>query len=294
MASDADFASVGLLLHGDGTNGSTTITDNGPGIRTVSVVGNAAISTTQSKFGGASIALDGTGDYLTVPWDAAFSIEASDFTVEMWVYRAASGVSHYIMSGRPAAVSNGWEWRINATNFLQFFHTGGSSITGAVAVPSGQWAHVAVVRSGTTLSMYIDGVAAGSGTVTSGTASTATTLKIGCDNTGTTGFNGWIDEIRFTKGVVRYASAFTPPSAAFANGVGEIQGVIYDDAGAPCARTVRAYRRDTGALVGSTTSDAGTGVYLISTPSLDEVQRVVLDDSGGTLYNDLIDRVIPA
>jgi hypothetical protein len=62
---DPVFNNVSLLLHGNGTNGSTTITDNSPTPKTVTAVGNAQISTAQSKFGGASIAFDGTGDYLT-------------------------------------------------------------------------------------------------------------------------------------------------------------------------------------------------------------------------------------
>jgi hypothetical protein len=49
------FGSVSLLLHGNGTNGSTTITDNSPSPKTVTAVGNAQISTAQSKFGGASM-----------------------------------------------------------------------------------------------------------------------------------------------------------------------------------------------------------------------------------------------
>ena len=75
--------------------------------------------------------------------------------------------------------------------------------------------------------------------------------------------------------------------------MGEVSGVIRDDTGALCARTVRIVNRSTGALIASTTSSASTGAYVLPTPTLDEVQRIVLDDSGGTLYNDIIDRVIP-
>ena len=58
---------VSLLLHGDGANGSTTIVDSSPSPKTVTAVGNAQISTTQSKFGGSSLAFDGAGDYLEAP-----------------------------------------------------------------------------------------------------------------------------------------------------------------------------------------------------------------------------------
>jgi hypothetical protein len=73
-----------------------------------------------------------------------------------------------------------------------------------------------------------------------------------------------------------------------------VAGIITDDTGTPCARTVRLYDRATGAFIAETTSDASTGAYDFSTvSSADEVQRIVLDDSDGTLYNDLIDRIIP-
>jgi hypothetical protein len=72
-----------------------------------------------------------------------------------------------------------------------------------------------------------------------------------------------------------------------------ISGVIYDDTATVAERVVRAYRRSDGVLLGEDTSNAGTGAYSIALPP-GEVYRVVLDDSAGTLYNDLIDRVIPA
>lgn len=71
-----------------------------------------------------------------------------------------------------------------------------------------------------------------------------------------------------------------------------VSGVIYDDTNTECARTVRLYARGGGRLLGETTSDAGTGEYELAAPD-EEVQRVVLDDDSGTLYNDLIDRVLP-
>lgn len=71
-----------------------------------------------------------------------------------------------------------------------------------------------------------------------------------------------------------------------------VSGVMSDDTGSECARIVRLYDRASGHLIGQTTSDAGDGAYAIEAPS-GEVQRVVLDDDAGTLWNDLIDRVIP-
>lgn len=71
-----------------------------------------------------------------------------------------------------------------------------------------------------------------------------------------------------------------------------VSGVVYDDTNAATSRLVRAYCRRDGSLLGETWSDPSDGTYTL--PCLDEeVQRVVLDDDGGTLHNDLIDRILP-
>jgi hypothetical protein len=81
---DPNFANVSLLLYGNGINGSTSIIDSSPSPKTVTAFGNAQISTAQSKFGGSSIAFDGTGDYLTVPDNDNFALGNGNFTIECW------------------------------------------------------------------------------------------------------------------------------------------------------------------------------------------------------------------
>jgi len=70
-------------------------------------------------------------------------------------------------------------------------------------------------------------------------------------------------------------------------------GTILDINGNGVARTVRVYRRDSGALLGSTTSSALTGAYSFSDAYTGEVNVVMLDDSAGTTENDQILRTIP-
>ena len=71
-----------------------------------------------------------------------------------------------------------------------------------------------------------------------------------------------------------------------------ISGNVKDASGANAARTVRIYRRSDGMFIGSTTSDPSTGNYSFDSFYGGEMQRIVLDDDAGTLYNDLIDRVL--
>jgi hypothetical protein len=125
---DPVFNNVSLLLHGNGTNGSTTITDNSPSPKTVTAVGNAQISTAQSKFGGASIAFDGSGDYLTVLNSSQFNFGVDDFTIEAWFYRTSTAQFEIASCGNPGADGFFFTSNTSAINF----GTGSAVVLGAV------------------------------------------------------------------------------------------------------------------------------------------------------------------
>lgn len=72
-----------------------------------------------------------------------------------------------------------------------------------------------------------------------------------------------------------------------------VSGVVKESGSPVSGRKVRAYRRDTGALLGETTSAATTGAYSMTVSYSGEVQVVCLDDDAGTTYNDLIARTTP-
>ena len=74
MAGDSSYASVSLLLHGDGADGSTTFTDNSPTPKTMTVVGNAKISTAQSKFGGAAMYFAASTDHVYAGSSTGFEL----------------------------------------------------------------------------------------------------------------------------------------------------------------------------------------------------------------------------
>ena len=210
-----------LLLHGDGTNGSTTIVDSSKvagSPNTVTAVGNAQISTAQSKFGGASIAFDGTGDYLTLSSNSAFGFSTADFTWEAWVYIAgAQGTDRAFIDVRPSAAAVG-VFYISNTNKLAFFGNPVIGNTGASLAIS-TWYHVALVRASGLWGCYLDGISQW----TSSQAFTfpnAPSMTIGAGQAaavgaGATPFNGYIDDLRITNGVARYTANFTPPTAPF-------------------------------------------------------------------------------
>lgn len=221
---DPNISQVSLLLHGNGTNGSTTITDSSPSPKTVTAVGNAQISTAQSKFGGASIAFDGTGDFLAVPDSEAWNFLAADFTLECWVrINAALSEAKILMSQRSndGNSDRGINFYITATGGLGFdLSTDGSgaTVTATNSVLSTlTWQHVALARSGSTGRFFVDGILNAT-TVNFGSSSifnSSSLFTIGGRGDGLRCLDGYIDDLRITKGVARYTANFTPPTAAF-------------------------------------------------------------------------------
>ena len=183
-------------------------------------VGNAQISTTQSKFGGSSMLFDGTGDWLALPASQNFAFGTGDFTIEGWLYASAlgsvnaHGVFQQGTSLFPASVSNSLALGVNPSGTLVIYakNTNTNSTT---TVSTGLWVHFALVRFGTTTVLYANGTAVI--TVTSDSTNyTGTFFGVGSIfGTSGTNWNGYIDDLRITKGIARYTSNFIPPTTAF-------------------------------------------------------------------------------
>ena len=206
---------MSLLLHCDGTNGSTVITDSSGSPKTVTAVGNAQISTAQSKFGGSSILFDGTGDQLTTPSNNAFAFGTGDFTVEAWVYEPSRVVFPSILEIGYHIAGTGIVFLTNnggnlASIYSEGFYAGAP--TGSLSV----WNHYAWVRSGNFITTYVNGVGGTTSSFTNNLTDTAT-ITIGSVNGGSGNYdtNGYIDDLRITKGVARYTANFTPPTLPF-------------------------------------------------------------------------------
>lgn len=205
---DPSFSYVSLLLHMNGTDGSTTFTDSSSNAITVTGYGNAQISTAQSKFGGASAYFDGSGDYLLSASSLApLQMGTGDFTVEAFI-RPTSSVAGY-------RGLIGLETGDNQTLYIlsgQLVWYSSGTAAGTIAVDT--WYHVATSRQGTNLRTFIDGVLVhtsfNNNNLTFGRA------RVGSNGTSTGEFfQGWMDELRITKGIARYTANFTPPTAAF-------------------------------------------------------------------------------
>jgi len=211
---DPNFANVSLLLHGDGPNGSTTIIDSSPSPKTATAVGDAQISTAESKFGGASIRLDGSGDALRYASNEAFGWGTGDFTVEFWLYYlGGNGYVFFWIQGAPVNVPY-LGYGLNTVSKRPWLWNNGDVLVSNTDVTNSVWQHHAVVRNSGTLTIYLDGISIGSTTFTSDLASSKP-FSLG-DNGSLQQFtNGYIDDFRITKGIARYTANFTPPTAPF-------------------------------------------------------------------------------
>src|SRR3990167_5318752 len=204
-----------LLLHCDGADGSTTFTDNSLSAHTVTANGNAQIDTAQQKFGTASGLFDGTGDYLSIPDHADWDFGTGDFTVDCWVrFSVASGIQTFFSMGTAA---NLFAFYWDGTD-LRCLINGASVVNGAWSPSANVLYHVAVVRSGTTVTIYVDGTSIGSGTSSGDIQPSGNTLVGIQDNVDLVRpMNGWLDEIRVSKGIAIWTSNFSPPTSAYSD-----------------------------------------------------------------------------
>lgn len=182
----------------------------------VGTVGDAKISTVIKKFGSTSMAFDGSGDYLRIKYNPIYEMVTGDFTIECWVYRNVIGAEHNILCTRPGASATGWNLRINSSNTLQFYFTGGTSVSSTGTIPATTWTHIAFTKSGNNGRLFINGTIDGS-TASMGTGTVSgVDLRIGVDNSDAAGYmNGYIDDLRITKGFARYTANFTAPTSTF-------------------------------------------------------------------------------
>jgi hypothetical protein len=213
-----------ILLPFDNTDASTTITDSNAGgsAHTWTAAGNAQIDTAQFKFGGSSLLCDGTGDWVTTADHADFTLGGGDWTVDFWFNcNAAGGTLEHICGQCDSTPTNAsTSVRMNRTtgNFIQGIAcVGGSAftVTGTTQFTSTGWHHVAFVRTGDILRLFIDGVQEGGDVAITGTVNDSPEdFRVGAAGEVTTDpWTGWIDEFRLSVGVARWTAAFTPPVA---------------------------------------------------------------------------------
>jgi hypothetical protein len=211
-----------ILMHFDGTNGSTTYTDAAGTVTSFATSGTASISTAQSVFGGASLSLASSSYIDGTPSNTALNIGTGDITVECRAYVTAAPSGHVnFCSFQPVSGKPALNVGINASGNLFCYVSDPSTsqlIDGSGAISLNAWHAIAVVRASQNISMYLDGTR--TDTPTSFTLSlnyNGILFSVGSNTAigGTAGPAMYIDELRVSK-IARYTGAsYTPASSAF-------------------------------------------------------------------------------
>ena len=222
-----------LLLNG--TNAG--IIDKSQSVKTITLNGDVKSSTTQTKYLSSSMYFDGTGDYLTTPASNDFYLDGQ-FTWECWVHcgssyfrqrqrlltpavSSATG-SAYISIGNDLGINGGAQsgvfcctYSVSVNPFL-YANVNGTNTGTAVTVPLNQWCHLAITRdSNNDVEMWQDGVLVASGSYSGAfDFNRSVGARIGGSGWSTEDFGGHMSDVRITKGLARYTSSFTAPTAA--------------------------------------------------------------------------------
>ena len=210
-----------------------TFDDASASNHTINVAGNSTTSTFSPHrhdgysayftTNGSNSASGGTGQYIQSDLTSELTLDTSDFTISCWVY----GISK--LRNYPRILQIGPQntpWGASQLSILYKHNDDNDSISlamqgiggNSMLIASGpindnQWYHVAVTRSGSTFTLYIDGVSAG--TYTSSGSATGTGNKailIGSASAGDSDFHGYISDVRVINGTSIYAGNFTPPT----------------------------------------------------------------------------------
>lgn len=170
----------------------------------VSEFGNASYEIAVSKFGGGSLLLDGSGDYLTIPdhasWDVYNSLLDS-WTIDMWIKFSAAPAGTQVFICQRQDVNNSWAFYHVAAGGLRFNIVSGGSEEAEQggAIADTEWHHVALVKIADKVGIYKDGAQVVYKQITL-TGAFASVLYIGQNGNSANYYQGYIDELRVING----------------------------------------------------------------------------------------------
>ena len=195
----------------------------------VTINGNTTISTAQFPTGmSSSMYFDGNGDYLSIPDNANLNMGTSEFTLEAFIYlSSAPGITATVLNkdGKNTVswpqyaiyVNSSYKVNLSLSSVPNIGVGPNVLITGATTLSLNTWYHVAATRSGTSTTLWVNGVSDGTSSSVPATLNNgARPLLIGWEerNAPDTAYNfpGYISNLRICKGTALYTANFTPPS----------------------------------------------------------------------------------
>jgi hypothetical protein len=199
---DPYFSYVPLLLKSASTNGkqNNTFLDSSTNNYTITRNGTPTQGAVTPYWPDGQWSNYFSSSYLSVADSSNLRFGSANFTIEAWIYRTASGVTHTIACKGSSTGPTGWVFQVSSANKLVFIDTS-TSITGATSLSANTWYYVAVVRAGTganQTTLYLNGTSDGTGTSAT-TFSQTDAMRIGTDRSAANGFAGYVSNLRLSN-----------------------------------------------------------------------------------------------
>lgn len=290
-----------IYLNFDATG--QVITDKSRYNRNVSVAGGAVQSATQSKYGGKSLAILSAGDHTSSNIDSDYINGTQDWTIEFWVYQASWNADKCVFSMGNAVnqtantisvaceTGGGNKFQIECYDSAATQKRAASTMT----LNTETWYHVALVRYGNDLKLYIGGAEEATVDVTSSTFNMyGLPLRIGDGKSdGSMQFAGYVDDFAMYN-YAKYTAAFTAPTIALYGAypltIIPASGETLPVASAADRKAVSTGRNDYLAIRTTDTGIIATSVYpaaanWVDTASEHAASTVTVADAGTTAVN---------
>ena len=245
-----------IFLTGKGEGQFTTPLEVG---KTLTPNADASLNTTTPKFGTASLALDGTGDFVSIETQEDFGFGTANFCIEAWVYPTSVSGVNSILDFRTGATSDGGPYLWHDGGTVKFGSAAATHITGGT-ISVDTWAHIAVARYNGSTKLFINGTQSGSTYTDGNNYGNTKTLNIGsATGTGSDYFTGKLDEVRVSLGTARFTGNFTAPSSEYGTDIYTSLLLHFNGDSGSSSFTDAGYVKD----IRSDGGDSATGISLV-------------------------------
>jgi hypothetical protein len=175
---------------------------------------------------GGSVYMDGSGDYLSIPANGAFTFGTNDHTIEFWYYLPTSSFAGgystqwFYSQGSSSQATNNYTFQTGTASGGSYALLVGSSGAWGVNISAasgenlnfvGRWTHVAITRASNTFRLFFNGVLKGSAVYAGSITAQNGPMTLGQADANYAG--GYYSNFRVVNGTALYTKPFIPPTS---------------------------------------------------------------------------------